>query len=94
MGGKRPRPCPANVEKAPAKTRERMPLGICREPASIRAMKWLKNLYVQVLIGIVLGILMGCFWPTESIPLKTLGVAFVNAVKMLIAPIIFCTVVH
>lgn len=57
-------------------------------------MKWLKNLYVQVLIGIGLGILMGCFWPAESVPLKTLGVAFVNAVKMLIAPIIFCTVVH
>jgi aerobic C4-dicarboxylate transport protein len=57
-------------------------------------MKWLKSLYVQVLIGIVLGILMGWLWPAESIPLKTLGVAFVNAVKMLIAPIIFCTVVH
>ena len=57
-------------------------------------MKWLKNLYVQVLIGIILGILMGLVWPVESVPLKTLGVAFVNAVKMLIAPIIFCTVVH
>jgi len=62
-------------------------------PASA-AMKWLKNLYVQVLIGIILGILMGLVWPVESVPLKTLGVAFVNAVKMLIAPIIFCTVVH
>ncbi|WP_395747804.1 C4-dicarboxylate transporter DctA [Prosthecobacter sp.] len=57
-------------------------------------MKWLKNLYVQVLVGIVLGILMGYLWPAESIPMKTLGVAFVNAVKMLIAPIIFCTIVH
>jgi aerobic C4-dicarboxylate transport protein len=57
-------------------------------------MKWFKSLYVQVLLGIALGILMGCFWPAESIPLKTLGIAFVNAVKMLIAPIIFCTVVH
>ncbi len=57
-------------------------------------MKWYKNLYAQVLIGIGLGILVGYVWPAEAVPLKTLGVAFVNAVKMLIAPIIFCTVVH
>ena len=57
-------------------------------------MKWFKNLYAQVLIGIGLGILVGYLWPAEAVPLKTLGVAFVNAVKMLIAPIIFCTVVH
>ncbi|MBK8095256.1 MAG: dicarboxylate/amino acid:cation symporter [Verrucomicrobiaceae bacterium] len=57
-------------------------------------MKWLRSLYVQVLIGIVLGVLLGLFCPDLAVPLEPLGTAFVNAVKMLIAPIIFCTVVH
>lgn len=56
-------------------------------------MKWLKSLYIQVLIGIVLGITLGYVWPEEGAALKPLGDAFVKAVKMLIAPIIFCTVV-
>jgi aerobic C4-dicarboxylate transport protein len=56
-------------------------------------MKWLKSLYVQVLIGIVLGISLGYLWPEQGAALKPLGDAFVKAVKMLIAPIIFCTVV-
>ncbi|MBL9133828.1 MAG: C4-dicarboxylate transporter DctA [Verrucomicrobiaceae bacterium] len=57
-------------------------------------MKWLKSLYVQVLIGIVLGVLLGIVKPDTGAALEPLGQAFVNAVKMLIAPIIFCTVVH
>ncbi|MBE7496623.1 MAG: dicarboxylate/amino acid:cation symporter [Verrucomicrobiaceae bacterium] len=57
-------------------------------------MKWLKSLYVQVLIGIVLGVLLGLVEPETGATLEPLGTAFVNAVKMLIAPIIFCTVVH
>ena len=56
-------------------------------------MKWLKSLYIQVLIGIVLGITLGYVWPEHGAALKPLGDAFVKAVKMLIAPIIFCTVV-
>ncbi len=57
-------------------------------------MKWLKSLYIQVLIGIVLGVLLGIVRPELGAELEPLGMAFVNAVKMLIAPIIFCTVVH
>jgi aerobic C4-dicarboxylate transport protein len=68
-------------------------------------MKWLKSLYIQVLIGIALGILFGLLcpparsimifgYPFNAADLEPLGQAFVNAVKMLIAPIIFCTVVH
>jgi Na+/H+-dicarboxylate symporter len=57
-------------------------------------MKWLKSLYVQVLLGITLGVLLGIVKPDLGASLEPLGTAFVSAVKMLIAPIIFCTVVH
>lgn len=56
-------------------------------------MKWLKILYVQVLIGIVLGVLLGLFYPNTGTTLKPLAEIFIKAIKMLIAPIIFCTVV-
>src|SRR5215207_8183859 len=51
------------------------------------------TLYVQVLIGIVLGGLLGYFQPQWGVKLRPLGDAFVSLVKMLIAPIIFSTVV-
>jgi aerobic C4-dicarboxylate transport protein len=51
------------------------------------------TLYLQVLIGIVLGGLIGYFQPAWGVKLKPLGDAFVALVKMLIAPIIFATVV-
>lgn len=57
-------------------------------------MKWLKSLYVQVLIGVVLGVALGLLSPDWAAKMEPLGTAFVNAVKMLIAPIIFCTIVH
>ncbi|EHR05474.1 C4-dicarboxylate transporter DctA [Bradyrhizobium sp. WSM471] len=50
-------------------------------------------LYVQVLIGLMLGILMGHFWPEFGAALKPLGDGFVKLVKMMIAPIVFCTIV-
>ena len=56
-------------------------------------MKLWKSLYFQVLLGIVAGVLMGCFFPAAAIKMEPLGIAFVNAVKMLIAPIIFTTIV-
>ncbi len=66
-------------------------------------MKWLKILYVQVLIGIGLGVLLGLIYPAPSaggLPgafdattLQPLATIFIKAIKMLIAPIIFCTVV-
>lgn len=51
------------------------------------------HLYVQVLIGIVLGGAIGYYWPSVGASLKPLGDGFVSLVKMLIAPIIFTTVV-
>src|SRR6187551_1943836 len=55
--------------------------------------KVFKLLYVQVLIGVVLGILVGYLFPTFGADLKVLGDLFVKVVKMMIAPIVFCTIV-
>ena len=53
-----------------------------------------RHLYVQVLCAIALGALVGYLWPAFGAALKPLGDAFVKLIKMVIAPIIFCTVVH
>jgi aerobic C4-dicarboxylate transport protein len=55
--------------------------------------KALKLLYVQVLIGVVLGIAVGYLFPDFGAGLKVLGDLFVRVVKMMIAPIVFCTIV-
>ena len=52
-----------------------------------------RSLYVQVLIGIALGIVLGIFWPHFAQQLKPLGDGFIKLIRLLIAPIIFCTVV-
>jgi len=52
----------------------------------------LKSLYVQVLIAIALGILVGALWPTVGVALKPLGDGFIKLIKLVIAPVIFCTV--
>jgi aerobic C4-dicarboxylate transport protein len=56
-------------------------------------MRFLKHLYIQVLIGIAVGVALGLGWPTFGASLKPVADGFVSSVKMLIAPIIFCTVV-
>ena len=55
---------------------------------------WYKVLYIQVLIAIALGILLGWYDPATGKSLKWLGDAFIALIKMMIAPIIFCTIVH
>src|SRR5260370_4963966 len=55
---------------------------------------WYTVLYLQVLIAIALGILLGHFYTETGTKLKPLGDAFINLIKMMIAPVIFCTVVH
>jgi aerobic C4-dicarboxylate transport protein len=55
--------------------------------------KALKLLYVQVLIGVILGIAVGYLFPGFGANLKVLGDLFVRVVKMMIAPIVFCTIV-
>jgi aerobic C4-dicarboxylate transport protein len=52
-----------------------------------------KNLYFQVLTAIVLGALLGHFRPETGADMKPLGDGFIKLIKMIIAPIIFCTVV-
>src|SRR4051812_13188412 len=55
---------------------------------------WYTILYVQVLIAIAIGILIGHFFPTAGVALKPLGDGFIALIKMMIAPVIFCTIVH
>ena len=63
--------------------------------APAAAKPWYKVLYVQVLIAIVLGAIVGWLWPTVATNdwIKALGDGFIKLIKMVIAPIIFCTVV-
>lgn len=63
---------------------------------------WYRHLYVQVLVAVALGILVGTLFPADpaardqwsAAELRPLGDGFIKLVKMMIAPIIFCTVVH
>ncbi|WP_404990251.1 C4-dicarboxylate transporter DctA [Caballeronia sp. LZ065] len=55
-------------------------------------MRVLKHLYVQVLIGLAAGILVGYFAPTLGVQFKPLGDTFIRLIKMLITLLIFCTV--
>jgi aerobic C4-dicarboxylate transport protein len=55
--------------------------------------KQYQNLYIQVLVAIGIGILLGHFYPDVGKAMKPLGDGFIKLIKMLIAPIIFCTVV-
>src|ERR1700741_2183626 len=68
-----------------------------QEPGSAvappQSQPWYRHLYVQVLIAIAAGVLLGHFAPTTGEAMKPLGDAFIKAVKMIIAPVIFLTVV-
>ena len=59
-----------------------------------RRRPWYRVLYLQVLAGVALGIVVGWAWPELGKSLKPLGDGFIKLIKMIIAPIIFCTVVH
>ena len=63
------------------------------EPAPPRRSPWYTSLFIQLLIFIVLGILVGWMFPEFGAGLKPLADGFIKLIKMLIAPIIFCTVV-
>ena len=52
-----------------------------------------RTLYVQVIAAILLGGLIGWLWPPAGVALQPLGDGFIKLIKMMIAPIIFCTVV-
>ncbi|GIK35834.1 MAG: C4-dicarboxylate transporter DctA [Gammaproteobacteria bacterium] len=51
------------------------------------------SLYFQVIVAVVLGVLLGVLAPASAVAMKPLGDAFIKLIKMIIAPVIFCTVV-
>jgi len=69
-------------------------IAIASPAALAKPLKLYQHLYVQVLTAIVIGMLLGYFNPKLGEQMQPLGQAFINLIKMMIAPIIFCTVVH
>ncbi len=62
--------------------------------ASAGRRPWYGHLYAQVLIAIAIGIALGHFYPTAGVQMKPFGDGFIALIRMMIAPVIFCTVVH
>src|SRR5207244_10700852 len=65
----------------------------CRVSVFMITTKIYKSLYFQVLVAIAIGVLLGYFYPETGAAMKPLGDGFIKLIKMMIAPIIFCTVV-
>ena len=63
-------------------------------PRPRRPRPWYTHLSVLVLLAMALGVIVGYVWPGSADALKPLGDLFIKLVRMLVAPIIFCTVVH
>src|SRR6516225_1512257 len=63
-------------------------------PASARRSALWKSLFVQVLAALLLGILLGVATPHFAVDLKILSDAFLKLISMIVAPIVFCVVVH
>jgi aerobic C4-dicarboxylate transport protein len=55
--------------------------------------RWYRQLYCQVLVAIVLGVVVGAVWPDVGIAMEPIGTTFVTLMKMLIGPIVFLTIV-
>ncbi|WP_066568168.1 dicarboxylate/amino acid:cation symporter [Snodgrassella sp. CFCC 13594] len=70
-----------------------LPLDIAEMNEPPKKHKWYQILYVQVIIAITIGILLGYFYPAIGESMKPLGDAFIKLVKMIISPVIFLTVV-
>jgi len=64
-----------------------------RQHTPSKPKKFYHALYFQVLVGLATGILVGHFWPDFGASLKPFGDGFVKLVKMMIAPVVFCTIV-
>lgn len=67
---------------------------IAKSETRARSKRWYTHLWVQVLVAMILGIALGKFYPNAGVRMQPLGDAFIKLIRMLIAPIIFCTVVH
>jgi aerobic C4-dicarboxylate transport protein len=64
-----------------------------RARPEVHVKRFAKSLYLQVLVAVLIGVLLGHFFPATGAKLKPLGDGFIKLVKMLIAPIVFATVV-
>src|SRR5438045_5935544 len=60
---------------------------------SMRERPFYKTLYGQVLIATVIGVMLGHFAPSAGVAMRPLGDGFIKLIRMIVAPIIFCTVV-
>jgi aerobic C4-dicarboxylate transport protein len=69
------------------------PIASGSSASTSKPVAWYQQLYTQVVIAVVLGIAIGAIFPSFGASLKPLGDAFINLVKMIIAPVIFLTVV-
>jgi aerobic C4-dicarboxylate transport protein len=65
-----------------------------KHEARRRPVPWYRNLYIQVLLAIGIGVCTGWWFPEAGTAMKPLGDGFIALIKMMIAPVIFCTVVH
>ncbi len=71
-----------------------MTIDVADGPSRKRARPLYKDLSVQILVAMLLGVLAGYLWPEGADAMRPLGDLFIKLVRMLVAPIIFCTVVH
>lgn len=56
-------------------------------------MRWLKQLYIQMTLAMLVGTLVGYLWPAFGIAMAPLGIAFIKAMRMMVPPILLCTIV-
>ena len=66
---------------------------IMTTPSPDRKLPLYRSLYFQVICAVIAGVLLGYFYPALGAEMKPLGDGFIKLIKMMIAPIIFCTVV-
>ena len=62
-------------------------------PKAAEKTRWYRQLYLQVLVAIVLGIAVGALWPSAGVAMEPIGTTFISLMKMLIGPIVFLTIV-
>ena len=84
--------CPASYQAVCGKKHDGQRHG--QRHGQDRSRPWYTVLYIQVLIAIAIGVAVGHFCPDTGMALKPLGDGFIALIKMMIAPVIFCTVVH
>jgi aerobic C4-dicarboxylate transport protein len=68
--------------------------GVAGQLASAKPAPLYKSLFLQVLVALLLGIVIGMAWPEVAVGLKFFSDAFLKLISMIVAPIVFCVVVH